>query len=111
MEQREITEQIRKLHSEDAGKFIKIRDIFEDVVGEGELSSAQALSDQQFERLRSRFKDADVPFIWCNTKEAVYQLQKAIYNCRAKSGSRYDDYPVGKKSAKTKKKGLFGLFR
>lgn len=111
MEQREITEQIRKLHSEDPGKFIKIRDIFEDVVGERELGSAQDISDQQFQRLRGRFRDADVPFSWCTTKEAVCQLQKAIYNCRSQSRDRYDDYAGTKKSAKSKKKGLFGLFR
>ena len=89
-----MMEQIRKLHSEDPGKFIKIRDILEDVVG-----------------IRSRFQDADVPFSWCTTKETVCQLQKAIYNCRSKSRSGYDDYPTAKKSVKSKKKGLFGLFK
>ena len=111
MEQKEMMEQIRKLHSEDPGKFIKIRDILEDVVGDKELSGAQAISDLQFGRIRSRFQDADVPFSWCTTKETVCQLQKAIYNCRSKSRSGYDDYPTAKKSVKSKKKGLFGLFK
>lgn len=111
MEQKELIEQIRKLYSENPGKFIKIRDAFDDIFEGRELGNAQLISDREFERLRYKFQDIDVPFSWCATKEAVYQLQKAVLSCRSQR-SRYDDEQTGvKKSAKPKKKGIFGLFK
>lgn len=111
MDQKEITEQIRKLHSENPAKFIKIRDAFNDIFDGRELSSAQLISDREFERIRYKFQDSDVPFSWCSTKEAVCQLQKAVLNCRSQR-SRYDDeQPEVKRPAKSKKKGIFGIFK
>ncbi len=110
MEQKEFMEQIRKLYSENPGKFIKIRDAFDDIFDGRELSSAQIISDREFERLRYKFQDIDVPFSWCATKETVCQLQKAVLSCRSQR-SRYNEQPEIKKSAKPKKKGIFGMFK
>ena len=66
------------------------------------------ISDQEYKRLRLRFQDIDVPFSWCSTKEAVCQLYIAIDKHRSRHDD--DDYTF-KKSTKSKKKGLFGLFR
>lgn len=109
MEQREIMEQVGKLHSENPAKFIKIRDIIDDIFGGRELSGANAISDREFDRLRGRFQEIDVPFSWCSTKESVYQLQKTVRNYRARD--KREDYSTVKKSAKSKKKGLLGLFK
>lgn len=110
MEQREIMEQISRLHSENPGKFIKIRDIFEDVLGERDLGSAQDMSDREYERIRYRFRYVDVPLSWCATKDATYQLHKAIQQQRSQARRGLDVSGSGKKSAKSRKKGLFGLF-
>lgn len=110
MEQREFMDEIRKLHTDNPGKFIKIRDVFDEILGEKEIGSVQLISDRQFERIRSRFQDIDVPFSWCTSKEAVYQLQKAVRNYRSQR-SRYDEEPEVRKSSKPKKKGIFGLFK
>lgn len=111
MEQREITEQIRKLHSDNPAKFIKIRDAFEDIFDGRELGSVQLISDREFERIRSRFQDIDVPFSWCSTKDEVVKLQKAVLSCRSQRSRYDDDQPEAKKPAKPKKKGIFGLFK
>lgn len=111
MEQREFMDQIRKLHSENPGKFIKIRDAFDDIFEGKELSSAKLISDREFERIRYKFQDIDVPFSWCSTKEAVCQLQKAVLSCRSQRNRYDDDEQPARKSVKAKKKGIFGLFK
>lgn len=110
MDQKEFMEQVGKLISENPAKFIKIRAALEDVFGERAIESAKAISDREFERLRYKFRDIDVPLSWCVNKEAVYQLQKAVSYHRTRSRSRREDPGTAKKSAKAKKKGLFGLF-
>lgn len=111
MEQREIMEQVNRLHSENPAKFIKIRDIFEDILEERKLESAQAITDREYDRIRDRLGDIDVPFSWCASKEDVYQLQKAVRFYRSHLRDRSEDRPLVKKSAKSKKKGIFGLFK
>lgn len=110
MEQKEFMEQIGKLISDNPAKFIKIRAAFDEVLGDRNLDSAKAISDREFERLRDKFQEIDVPFIWCNTKEAVYQLRKAVSYHRTQARDRREDRAKAKKSAKPKKKGLFGMF-
>lgn len=110
MEQKEFMEQIGKLISDNPAKFIKIRAAFDDIFGDRALDSAKAISDREFEKLRDKFQEIDVPFIWCNNKEAVYQLQKAVSYHRAQSRNRREDRETAKKPAKSNKKGLFGLF-
>ncbi len=109
MEQREITEQVSKLLSDNPAKFIKIRDTFDNIFGERELTDAQSISDREFGRIQDRFRDNDIPFSLCISKEAVYQLYKAVSRQRARS-RREDGSSTFRKSSKTKKKGLFGLF-
>ena len=107
MEKKEFTEQVMKLITDNPAKFIKIRDTFEEMFGNRDISKPEAISDQEYKRLRLRFQDIDVPFSWCN-KEAVCQL----YITMDKHRSRHDDDDYTfKKSTKSKKKGLFGLFR
>ena len=110
MEQREFMDQIRKLHGDNPGRFIKIRDAFDEILGEKEISSVQLISDRQFERIRYKFQEIDVPFSWYSTKESVYQLQKAVRNYRSQN-SRYDEEPEVRRPSKPKKKGIFGLFK
>ncbi len=108
MEKKEFTEQVMKLVTDNPVKYIKIRDTFEEMFGNRDISKPEAISDQEYKRLRLRFQDIDVPFSWCNTKEAVCQLYIAIDKHRSRHD---DDNYTFKKSTKTKKKGLFGLFR
>lgn len=110
MEQREIMEEVVRLHSENPGKFIKIRDIFEDVLDDRDLGGAQDMSDREYERIRYKFRYIDVPLSWCATKDATYQLYKAVRQQRSQSRGGFDSSGSGKKSAKSKKKGFFGLF-
>lgn len=110
MEKKEFMEQVEKLISDNPGKFIKIRGIFDDIFAGRTLGSATDISDREFDRIRYRFRDIDVPLSWCVNKEAVYQLQKAVSYQRAQSRNRYDDNPAAKKKAKSNKKGLFGIF-
>lgn len=110
MEQKEIMEQVGKLLLDNPAKFIKIRDTFDNVFGDRIPGSANAISDREFEKLRDSFRDIDVPLSWCISRENVYQLQKAVSYHRTHSRDRRDDRPAVKKSAKSKKKGLFGLF-
>lgn len=109
MEKKEFTEQVMKLITDNPVKYIKIRDTFEEMFGNRDISKPEAISDQEYKRLRLRFQDIDVPFSWCSTKEAVCQLYMAIDKHRNRHGDD-GDYTY-KKSAKSKKKGLFGLFR
>lgn len=111
MEKREIMEQVSRLHSDNPAKFIKIRDILEESFGERELGSPQDMSDLEFERIRSKFRDIDVPLSLCISKEAVCQLQKTVLSYRSRPRDRYEDRPAAKKSAKSKKKGFFGMFK
>ena len=97
MEQREIMEQVNRLHSDNPTLFIKIRDIFDAIFAERELGSAQDITDREFDRIQYRFRDSDVPFIWCATKEDVYQLQKAIRYHRSHLRDRGEDYLTAKK--------------
>lgn len=105
MEQREIMEQVGKLLSDNPAKFIKIRDTFNDMFEGRTLNNAQAISDREYERLRDRFRDIDVPLSWCISKAEVYHLYKAVTQRRLRD--RGDDYSY-RKSKKSKKKGLFG---
>ena len=104
MEKKEMTEQITKLMTDNPAKFIKIRDIFEDMFGSRDVSKPEAIGDQEYKRLRYRFQDIDVPFSWCDTKDTVCQLYMAIDKHRSRYG---DDDIVIKKTGKSKKKGLF----
>ncbi|MEY8284509.1 hypothetical protein AALA13_11870 [Lachnospiraceae bacterium 50-23] len=110
MEQREIMEEVVRLHSENPGKFIKIRDIFEDVLADRDLGGAQDMSDREYDRIRYRFRFIDVPFSWCVSKDATYQLYKAVRQQRSQSRGGSESFGSGKKSAKSKKRGIFGLF-
>lgn len=110
MEKKEFTEQVGKLIVDNPAKFIKIRDILDEMFGGRSIGSVDAISDREYERLRDRFRDVDVPFSWCSSKESVYQLYKVIDSQRGRN-RRYDDSPTVKKSSKSKKKGLFGIFR
>lgn len=109
MDQKECMEQIGKLISDNPAKFIKIRAVFDDILGDRKLESANAISDREFERIRDRFCDIDVPLSWCVNKEAVYQLRKAVKYHRDESRRR-DSLASTKKSGKNNKKGLFGFF-
>ena len=109
MEKKEFTEQVMKLITDNPVKYIKIRDTFEEMFGNRDISKPEAISDQEYKRLRLRFQDIDVPFSWCSTKEAVCQLYMAIDKHRNRHGD--DGGYTYKKSAKSKKRGLFGLFR
>lgn len=109
MEKKEMTEQVTKLMTDNPAKYIKIRDIFEEMFGSRDISKPQAISDQEYKRLRYRFQDIDVPFSWCDTKESVCQLFMAIDSHRNRYGD--DNYSAVKKTAKPKKKGFLGLFR
>lgn len=110
MGQNEIMEQVGKLHADNPAKFIKIRDIFDDIFGDRKMNNALAISDFEFQKVQRRFREIDLPFSWCISKEAVYQLQKAVSYHRAPSRDRRNDRATAKKSSKSKKKGLFGLF-
>lgn len=106
MEQKELTEQIGKLLSDNPAKFIKIRDIFDEMFSGRKLSGTQSISDREYERLRERFRDIDVPLSWCTSKEIVYQLYKAVNQRRMRDSD--DGYSTVRTSKKSKKKGLFG---
>lgn len=110
MEKREIMEQVSAMYSDNPAKFIKIRDILEDVFEGRELNSAQDMSDLEFGRLCARFRDIDVPFNLCKSKESVCQLQKAIFLHRSRARDRYEDRTAAKKSIKSRKKRIFDLF-
>ncbi len=110
MDQKEMNEQVGKMLSDNPAKFIKIRGVLDDMFEGRTLEGSKDISDREFERLRYRFRDIDVPLSLCVNKEAVYQLQKAVRYHRSQSRSRYDDRPSAKKSSKGKKKGLFGIF-
>lgn len=110
MDQKEMNEQVGKMLSDSPAKYIKIRGILDEMFEGRTLEGSKDISDREFERLRYRFRDIDVPLSFCVDKEAAYQLQKAVKYHRGQSRSRYDDRPAAKKSAKAKKKGLFGIF-
>ncbi|MCI9212235.1 hypothetical protein EBB54_03035 [Schaedlerella arabinosiphila] len=110
MDQKEMNEQVGKLLSDNPAKYIKIRGILDEMFEGRTLEGSKDISDREFERLRGKFRDIDVPLSFCVNKEAAYQLQKAVRYHRSQSQSRYDDRPTAKKSAKAKKKGLFGIF-
>ena len=105
-----MNEQVGKLLSDNPAKYIKIRGIHDEMFEGRTLEGSKDISDREFERLRYRFRDIDVPLSFCVDKEAAYQQQKAVKYHRGPSRSRYDDRPAAKKSAKAKKKGLFGIF-
>lgn len=107
MEQREIMEQVQKLVSDNPAKFIKIRDAFDAVFEDRTLGSANAISDREFERIRDKFRDIDVPLSWCINKDSVYQLQKAVRYHRNPSRTKDN---TAQKTSKAKKKGFFGIF-
>ena len=109
MEQRELMEQVQKLVTDNPAKFIKIRDIFDEVFENRVPGSDKGITDREFERLRERFRDVDVPFSWCASKESVYQLHKAVRYHRSPSRSGQNERTT-KSTAKTKKKGLVGIF-
>lgn len=108
MQTNEITNQVVKMLTDNPAKIIKIRDSFEEIFEGHDINSAQAITDREFERIRYKFREIDVPFSWCTDKDAVYQLHKAIEQHRSRY--RHDD-TVGKKSSKSRKKGLFGFFK
>lgn len=110
MDQNEMNEQVGKMLSDNPARFIKIRGVLDDMFEGRTLGGSKDISDREFERLRYKFRDIDVPLSFCVDKETVYQLQKAVRYHRAQSRNRYDDRPAAKKSAKPKKKGLFGIF-
>lgn len=110
MDQKECMEQVGKLISDNPAKFIKIRAALDDVFGERSIDGAKAITDREFERIRYKFRDIDIPLSWCVNKEAVYQLKKAVGYHRTQSKSRREERGTAKKSAKSKKKGLFGMF-
>lgn len=111
MDQKEMNEQVGKMLSDNPAKFIKIRQVLDDMFEGRTLEGSKDISDREFERLRYRFRDIDVPLSMCVNKEAAYQLQKAVKSHRAQSRNRYDDSPAArKKPGKAKKKGLFGIF-
>ena len=105
-----MNEQVGKLLSDNPAKYIKIRGILDEMFEGRTLEGSKDISDREFERLRYRFRDIDVPLSFCVDKEAAYQLQKAVKYHRGQSRSRYDDRPAAKKSAKAKKKELLGIF-
>ena len=105
MEQRELMEQINRLTTDNPAKFIRIRDAFDEMFEGRNINGANAISDREYERLRSRFRDDDIPLSLCTSRETVYQLYKAVNQRRTRDrGSAYSP----KKSSKSKKKGLFG---
>lgn len=106
MEQKEIMEQVGKLLSDNPAKFIKIRDIFDEMFEGRLLKSAQAISDREYEHLREKFRDIDVPLSWCTSKEEVFHLYKSVTQRRSRG--RDDDYSTVRKPKKSKKKGFFG---
>lgn len=59
MEKKEFTEQVMKLITDNPAKFIKIRDTFEEMFGNRDISKPEAISDQEYKRLRLRFQDID----------------------------------------------------
>lgn len=106
MESKGFVEQVGKLITDNPAKFIKIRSIFDNILAGRTLDSSKAISDREFERLRDRFRDIDVPLSWCASKEDIYQLQKAVTYHRTQARKR-EDYTIKKQK---KKGGLFGLF-
>ncbi|HCT93075.1 MAG TPA: hypothetical protein DF613_17075 [Lachnospiraceae bacterium] len=109
MVNREYLDRVTKLTADNPTKYIKIRDIFEEVFEGREPGSANDISDIKYKRICARFQDIDVPFSWCCSKEEVYQLCKAIADYRDKK--RREENTTVKKTQKSKKKGLFGLFK
>ena len=109
MEQRELMEQVQKLTNDNPAKFIKIRDIFDDVFEDRAIGSANAISDREFEKIRYKFRDIDVPLSWCVSKESIYQLLRAVRYHRTPSRTERDNHSA-KKSTKSKKKGIFRIW-
>lgn len=109
MEQKEAMELVGKLITDNPAKFIKIRGCLDEIFAGRTLESSKAISDREFEKIRDKFREIDVPLVWCVNKDAVYQLQKAVRYHREQSRRR-EDYTTGKKSSKSNKKGLFGIF-
>lgn len=106
MDQREMTQQISKLLSDNPAKFIKIRDTFDEMFEGRTLNGTQSISDLEYKRLRDKFRDIDVPLSWCTSKETVCQLYKAVNQRRMRDSD--DGYSTVRTSKKPKKKGLFG---
>lgn len=109
MVNREYFDRVAKLASDNPTKYIKIRDIIEEVFDGREPGSANDISDIKYKRICARFQDIDVPFSWCCSKEEVYQLCKAIADYRDKR--RREENQKVQKPQKSKKKGFFGLFK
>ena len=109
MESKEFIEQTGKLISDNPAKFIKIRATFDNILGDRTLDSSKAISDREFEKLRDKFRDIDVPLSWCASKEDIYQLHKAVSYHRTQARKR-DEYTTKKPAKSNKKGGLFGLF-
>lgn len=109
MDAKEFIEQTGKLISDNPAKFIKIRSTFDNILGDRKLDSSKAISDREFEKLRDKFRDIDVPLSWCASKEDIYQLYKAVSHHRTEARKR-DDYTAKKQAKSGKKGGLFGLF-
>ena len=109
MVNRDYFERVTKLVSDNPTKYIKIRDVFEEVLDGREPGSANDISDIKYKRICARFQDIDVPFSWCCSKEEVYQLCKAIIDYRDKR--RREESQTAKKPQKPKKKGFLGLFK
>ena len=74
MEKKEFTEQVMKLITDNPAKFIKIRDTFEEMFGNRDISKPEAISDQEYKRLRLRFQDIDVPFSWCTEADMTMMI-------------------------------------
>ena len=106
MDQKELLEQINRLTIDNPAKFIKIRDAFDEMFEGRNINSVQAISDREYEKLRGRFSDNDIPLSLCMNKETVYQLYKAVSQRRSRD--RHDSYQTTRKSSKSKKKGFFG---
>ncbi|MCI8591151.1 MAG: hypothetical protein HFI88_02135 [Lachnospiraceae bacterium] len=108
MVSREYWDRVTKLTADNPTKYIKIRDIFEEVFDGREPGSAIDISDIKYKRICARFEDIDVPFSWCCSKEEVYQLYQAIADYRDKR--RREENKTVQKPQKSKKKGFFGFF-
>lgn len=107
MDQKELLEQINKTLTDNPGKIIKVRDAFDEMLAGRTINSVHSISDKEYERICSHFRDIGLPLSWYTDKTTVFQLYKAINQRRDRD--RHDAFTSTKKSSKPKKKGLFGF--
>ena len=78
MDQKEMNEQVGKLLSDNPAKYIKIRGILDEMFEGRTLEGSKDISDREFERLRGKFRDIDVPLSFAS-------IRKRLISCKRQS--------------------------